>query len=461
MFDPPTSYDVIPNYIKLEDFHKYPEDYVVRPPYQRKSVWSRGKKQALLDSLFRRYYVPKIVLREIKLAEKEKKLEVIDGQQRISVARDFYNGDLTLPQSLRDLDSSLPGKRYSELSVAIRQFVDKTLQYDVDTVKGIDDPRNPEHQQTAAEIFWRLQQGESLNYMEVAHARLSSLPRNFVVKYADDISFDYESYKPIEDNQYRHDFFRTITRPNDRMQHLALLTKLVMLEEQDGQADIRDTNVSQFIDNGHDQNGIGNYSYEETRPAKSVLSTMNTFFSVFRSGVVDGYGIPELRVEYVIISIFLLLRHLRKHYVFGENEQRVFREFTIWFDKRRRSGREDDSEIQIFTSQRQQGRSEIMIRDRIIRQLFFEYIRSNGHQFLTKDHRRAFNEYERIAIYRKSDGLCQECIRQGQSVEEARVPWSEYEADHVLPHSLGGPTEIENAQVLCRVHNRAKGATAN
>ena len=73
LFDSPTSHDVIPGYVKLEDFHKYPEDYVVRPPYQRKSVWTRKKKQALLDSLFRRYYVPKIVLREIKLAARNTK----------------------------------------------------------------------------------------------------------------------------------------------------------------------------------------------------------------------------------------------------------------------------------------------------------------------------------------------------------------------------------------------------
>ena len=186
MFDPPTSYDVIQGHSNLEAFHKYPEDYVVRPPYQRKSVWSRKKKQALLDSLFRRYYVPKIVLRKIKLGMNNTKNEVIDGQQRIRVAQEFYEGELSLPQTLADLDSSLPGRKYGELSVEVRKFVDKTLRYDTDTVKGIGDPRNPDHQRTAAEIFWRLQQGETLNYMEIAHARLSSLPRNFVVKYADD-----------------------------------------------------------------------------------------------------------------------------------------------------------------------------------------------------------------------------------------------------------------------------------
>ena len=459
MFNPPTSYDVIPDYIKLEDFHKYPEDYVVRPPYQRKNVWSRKKQQALLDSLFRRYYVPKIVLREIRLAEKDKKNEVIDGQQRIRVAQAFYEDELALPESLADLDSSLPGLRYSGLPVRVRQFVDKSLRYDVDTVKGIDDPRNPEHQRTAAEIFWRLQQGETLNYMEVAHARLSSLPRNFVVKYADDISFDYDSYEPIEDNPHTHDFFRAITRTNTRMQHLAILTRLLILEEQNGPADISDKNVSEFIDEGHDPEGIGNYSFEETAPAKSVLATMRAFYRVFRNDVTDGNGMRELQAEYVIVSLYLLLRHLRKHYVFGEREQQLFRGFTISFDQRRRDHREDDSDIQVFTSHRQQSGREIKIRDRVIRQLFFEFAMAEGVEILTKDERRSFSESDRIAIYRAVDGVCQECSRLGLPDDEARVPWSEYEADHVVPHSKGGPTVIGNAQVLCRKHNRAKGAS--
>ena len=459
MFDPPTSYDVIPDYIKLEDFHKYPEDYVVRPPYQRKNVWTRKKKQALLDSLFRRYYVPKIVLREIKLDKKDKKNEVIDGQQRIRVAQEFFEEELTLPQSLADLDSSLPGRKYSKLPVKVRQFVDKTLRYDVDTVKGIDDPWNPEHQQTAAEIFWRLQQGETLNYMEVAHARLSSLPRNFAVKYADDISFDYDSYEPIEDNPDTHVFFSTITRPNNRMQHLAILTRLLILEEQDGPADIRDTNVSEFIEKGHHPDGIGNYSYEDTAPARSALSNMRAFYRVFRNDVTDGYGMRELQAEYVIISLYLLLRHLRKHYVFAKREEVLFRAFTIWFDKRRRARQEDDSDIQVFTSHRQQSGREIKIRDRVIRQLFFEYAGAEGVDILTKDKKRTFSESERIAIYRAVDGVCQECSKLGLPDDEARVPWSEYDADHVVPHSKGGPTVIDNAQVLCRAHNLAKGAS--
>ncbi len=35
--------------------------------------------------------------------------------------------------------------------------------------------------------------------------------------------------------------------------------------------------------------------------------------------------------------------------------------------------------------------------------------------------------------------------------------WVSYDADHVVPHSKGGQTLVENAQVLCRYHNQQKG----
>jgi hypothetical protein len=62
MFDPKTKYDVVQKDFPIRDFHDYKEEFVVRPPYQRKNVWSRKKQQALLDSLFRRYYIPRIVI---------------------------------------------------------------------------------------------------------------------------------------------------------------------------------------------------------------------------------------------------------------------------------------------------------------------------------------------------------------------------------------------------------------
>lgn len=460
-FNPKTEYDIIIKIFPIRDFHEFAEEFVVRPPYQRKNVWSQRKQQALLDSLFRRYYVPRIVIREVRLSENRTVHEVIDGQQRINTVQRFLADELPLPKSLKDVHQDLAGTRYSDLPVDMRRFVVRELRYDADIVIGIDDPRNPEHQKIAAEIFWRLQQGESLNYMEVAHSRLSSLARNFVVKYADDIRFDYDAYRPVDSNPDKHSFFGVIERNNDRMQHMALLTRLLILEENGGPADIRDVNIMEYIDQYQRPDGIANWSMEELAHAKQVLRNMRLFYETFKDDpmVDENSGMREFRVEYFIISTYLLLRHLSRYYVFDDAEKALLHDFVVDFHRRWRSRRDDDTDILIFSDNRQQTGSEIEVRDRIIRQLFFEYADTKGHAMLTKDKRRAFSEADRIMIYRRDNGLCQMCLKEGKPEKEAQVSWSEYQADHVIPHAKGGPTDVKNAQVLCPRHNQQKGAS--
>ena len=49
MFNPSTRYEVAEKAFPVREFHDYQEEFVVRPPYQRKNVWSRKKQQDLLD----------------------------------------------------------------------------------------------------------------------------------------------------------------------------------------------------------------------------------------------------------------------------------------------------------------------------------------------------------------------------------------------------------------------------
>ncbi len=122
----------------------------------------------------------------------------------------------------------------------------------------------------------------ALNYMETAHARLASLTRNFITKYADDIAFDFEDYQPLEVNGDKHRFFSVIDRNNDRMQHLALLSRFLLLEIAGGPADLQEKNVSELIETHQAPNGIDNLSYEDTPAARGVLRTMNEFYEVFK-----------------------------------------------------------------------------------------------------------------------------------------------------------------------------------
>ncbi|MCP5381408.1 MAG: DUF262 domain-containing protein [Kordiimonadaceae bacterium] len=460
-FNPKSEYTIVPNDIGIKDFFDYKEDYVTRPPYQRKSVWSKKKKQSLMDSLFRRYYIPKLVIREVRLSDTQTLNEIIDGQQRITTVQEFFNNEYSLPYSLSDLDKNLGGKFYKDLDSDVRKFIDKSLKYQSDIIKNIEDPHDVTHQIIATEIFWRLQQGETLNYMEVAHAQLSSLTRNFIVKYSDEQTFNYEKYEPIDTNPDKEAFFSLLNVDNMRMKHLQFMARFVMIEQGEGYADLSDRKIEDFINDAKQEDGIGNLEFENTKEAIATLKTLRLFYEIFKDDPMldPSSGIKELSVEYFIISIYVLIRHLRKYYVVDEKIKPVIRRFVYDFHIRWKTYDESaDTDLLTFSNRRQQGERDLETRDMILRQIFFQYLKDQKIELIEKDEKRAFSELQRIMIYRTGKGLCQECIREGQSEWESRVSWTDFQADHVIPHSKGGKTILENGELLCRYHNQSKGA---
>ena len=461
-FNPESKYTIVSDKVSIKDFFDFHDDYVTRPPYQRKAVWSKKKKQSLMDSLFRRYYIPKLVIREVRLSGNRTVNEIIDGQQRITTVQEFFNNQYPLPKSLEDLYEGLSGVLYKDLDVSVRRFIGRTLKFQTDLIKGIDQPNSVDHQIIATEIFWRLQQGESLNYMEVAHAQLSSLARNFIVKYADDQTFDYEKYEPIDKNPNKKPFFSLLSVDNTRMKHLQFMARFIMIERGDGYADLSDRKIEGFIEDYKQRDGIGNLSFEKEKEAISTLKTLNVFYEIFKDDPMldEESGIRELSTEYFIISVYLLVRHLSKYYVIDENSKLTIREFIHYFHTRWKTYDEStDTDLLTFSNRRQQGESDLKTRDIILRGIFFKYLRDNQTAIVEKDSKRAFTELERIMIYRDGKGLCQQCLREGKPESEASISWSNYQADHVIPHAKGGKTVLENAELLCSYHNQSKGAS--
>lgn len=459
-FNPKSEYTIVPTEIGIKDFFEYKEDYVTRPPYQRKVVWNKKKKQALMDSLFRRYYIPKLVIREVRLSEDRAISEIVDGQQRITTVQDFFDNQYPLPKSLEDVSKELPGKYYKDLGTEVRKFIDKSLKYQADVIKNIDNPSSAEHQIIATEIFWRLQQGETLNYMEIAHAQLSSLSRNFIVKYSDDLTFDYTKYEPIDANPDKMPFFKLLNVENDRRKHLQFMARFLLIENANGYTDLSDKKIAEFIDNEKINEGIGNYSFENKPIAQNVIKNLKLFYKIFENDPMldENNGIKEFSVEYFIISIYMLVRHVRENYVINEEVQTIIREFVYSFYQRWKTYDETtDTDLLTFTNRRQQGEHDLETRDIILRQIFFQYLKNINFELIEKDNNRAFSELERIVIYRKGKGFCQQCLREGKSENESKVSWSNYQADHVLPHSKGGKTIIENGELLCSYHNLSKG----
>lgn len=460
-FNPKQEYLITEDKIRLKDFFDYREDYITRPPYQRKSVWAVKKQQSLFDSLFRRYYVPRLVVREVRLTSDRTVREIIDGQQRITAVQEYFDNKFKLPASLSDIHPDLANKYFSELNTELRKFIDKELIINADIVKNIDDPKNPEHQKVATEIFWRLQQGETLNFMEVAHAKLSSLSRNFIVKYSDDETFDYDKYVPVDENKNKHNFFQIIERANNRMQHLMLMTRFLLIEEANGYADLKDAAVVDFIGKYDVKNGIGNYTFENNEISKNCIRNLNLFYDVFKNDPMfdEETGIKELSREYIIISFYLLIRHLKKFYVIGDEEKTFINKFFFSFYERWTKGDQNDFDIVVFSNNRQQSQNNLQERDIILRQIFFDFLIEQNAAFTMLDNKRLFNESEKIKIYRRDNGICQQCIKEGKSEKESQVSWTEYQADHIFPYAKGGQTIIDNGQVLCTYHNVRKSAS--
>lgn len=83
---------------------------IVNPEFQRLSVWDRGRKSRLIESLLLNVPVPPLFFAE----EKDGSRVVVDGQQRLRAIEEFVKGQFRL--STLQVLSSLNGKRWVDLT---------------------------------------------------------------------------------------------------------------------------------------------------------------------------------------------------------------------------------------------------------------------------------------------------------------------------------------------------------
>ena len=105
-----------------------------------------------------------------------------------------------------------------------------------------------------------------------------------------------------------------------------------------------------------------------------------------------------------------------------------------------------------FKEARQQNRGAVNKRHYILENAFWE----TEPDIQETDSQRAFSRAQRIKLFIESDRICEMCVEEGKTQEEAKVSWSKWDADHIEEHSQGGQTVLENARVLCPHHNRSR-----
>jgi hypothetical protein len=134
------------------------------------------------------------------------------------------------------------------------------------------------------------------------------------------------------------------------------------------------------------------------------------------------------------------------------------RQWFIAFESERRAQDdlpEEERDIQLveykrLTSQSTDSEESVRTRLEMMERRFFEAYP----EIEPRDLQRDFGYEQRLAIYRRDQGICQLRLK----CDGIKVSWENWHADHKLPHSKGGKTTVANGQVACMACNLSKSA---
>lgn len=204
------------------------------PDYQRfGKLWSKEKKQLLIDSIINRYDIPKIYFHYLASASRElnqtdKLLAIIDGKQRLEAVEEFLKNELRISQNftfLKDDSIDLKGLSFSQIENRFPWIADDILNYRFDFVFIETDER-----ERIDELFLRLNEGVPLNNSE----RRKSYG-GYLVLYA---------LQKVEELEF---FTNKVSFSNKRLEHFDLYTKLALIESSEDLKSFTKTTLDRLI----------------------------------------------------------------------------------------------------------------------------------------------------------------------------------------------------------------------
>jgi hypothetical protein len=104
------------------------KDFLVNRRYQRKLVWTLDEKRSFIDSIVNGYPVPLVLLAEVTV-EGSRKLEIIDGMQRLNAIMSFIDQEFDVDSCYFDLDAMADTKLLKDTGVVLQKknALDRTI----------------------------------------------------------------------------------------------------------------------------------------------------------------------------------------------------------------------------------------------------------------------------------------------------------------------------------------------
>lgn len=388
-----------------------------KPQYQRGAVWSESMKQLLIDSILRGYDIPKFYFRVIQHPKYE--YEVVDGQQRLRALWEFCENKFALGEISNDIPGmpNLEGKYFEQLASEQQDLI---LGFSL-SITEIRDATESE----IRDLFLRLQEGKSLNPPEKRNAMTSKM-RDFVFELA------------------KHEVFLKTSITNKRFEYDDWAAHVISLELHDGPVDVKAADLKKMYEK--EKNFDVNCG-----KAKKVKKVLNFMAKVLEDSP------PEMDIKWGFVDLYLLISRLMD--VYSISERHIdFHDFYVGFEQQRRvvndpadllsnpSPTERDLYDYIIAFQREGAtRARIATRHEVYKRAFL----NTFPDIVPKDPKRAYDNDERIIIWRRAGMKCEKCMK--------NLEFTEMQADHITPHTLGGKTTIANGCCLCSKCNQTKG----